>query len=90
MGARHRCSAVAHRPSFPTWALAQVWILAEAQPHTRLRAWEQNCASGRGDESGILYWPSLPLLMGVHLQGRMRDQRAQAKVAAVVVVPHVA
>jgi hypothetical protein len=116
MGARRRCSEAAHHPSssFPTWALAQVWVLArgalasrashdrrsavkvtlgslyrlvEAQPHTHLRTWEQNCASERGDENGILDRPSLPLLMVVHLQSWARDQRAQAKGAVVVVVP---
>ena len=118
MEAWRRYSAAAHRPSssFPTWTLAQVWVLArgalanrasyglsavtvtlgspyrrvEAQPHTRLRAWEQNCASGRADENGILYQRSLPLLKVVHLQSRARDQQAQVKGAAVVVVPPVA
>jgi hypothetical protein len=70
--------------------LGSLYRLVEAQPHTGLRAWGQNCASGRGDENGILDRPSSPLLMVVRLQSRARDQRAQAKGAAVVVVPLVA
>jgi hypothetical protein len=50
--------------------LGSLYRLLEAQPHTRLRAWEQNCASGRGDGNGILDRPSLPLLMVVHLESR--------------------
>jgi hypothetical protein len=58
----------------------------EAQPHTNLRDWGQNCASGCGDENGIVYRRSQRVLMVVHLQSQ-RDQRAQAKGATVVVPP---
>lgn len=70
--------------------LGSLYRLSEAQPHTRLRAWDQNYASGRGDENGILDRLSSPLLMVVHLQSWARDQRARAKGAAVVVAPPVA
>ena len=69
--------------------LGSPYRLVEAQPHTDLRALEQNCASGHGDETGIRARPLLPLLKVVHPQSRERDQRAQAKGAAVAVVPPV-